>query len=218
MSNLRTGSKGTYYGSFIGESNPLSTEQMTVNAKYIKSYLEEKGWTVNAIAGMLGNLQAESTMNPGRWQSESVGNVSMGYGLVQWTPSTKYTEWATSNGFNDYSEMDSNLARIVYEVENNLQWIATNTYSFSFKEFSQSTSNVSELAKAFLLCYERPADQSESVQNYRSELALNWYSVITDGSSGDSGGGVIIKTKKSKFNFLVLTANRRRKQWIKQNL
>ena len=216
MANLRTGSKGTYYGSYVGESEPLSSNEMTVNATYIYNYLSEKGWSKNAIAGMLGNIQAESTMNPGRWQSDNVGSTSNGYGLVQWTPSTKYTEWALSNGFSDYSEMDSNLSRIIYEVENGLQWIATSTYSLSFKEFSQSTLPVTELAKAFLLCYERPADQSESVQTYRGQLATNWYEKL----NGGSGGGDVITpviTKKKKFNFIVFTAMRRRNKWTNNN-
>lgn len=213
MANLRTGSSGYYYGSLIGESTPLTTEQMSLNANYIKNYLVARGWSENAVAGMLGNMQAESTINPGRWQSESVGNTSMGYGLVQWTPSTKYTDWCNSQGLSDYSEMDSNLARIIYEVENNIQWIATSEYNFSFKTFSQSNLSVSELAKAFLLCYERPADQSESVQEYRSELALKWFDTISS-----SGSVVPIIKRKSNFNFLLFSINRRRKQWIKQNL
>lgn len=213
MSNLRSGTYGSYYGSYIGESEPLTSSEMSMNAKYIYSYLKAKGWSLNAISGMLGNLQAESTMNPGRWQSEDVGNTSLGYGLVQWTPSTKYTEWASSNGFTDYSEMDSNLARIIYEVENNLQWIATDTYSYSFKEFSTSGLTVSELAKAFLLCYERPADQSESVQNYRSSLAEAWYTELS-GTTPSDPSTPSTKAKRKKYNFILFNT-RRRTEWIR---
>lgn len=216
MSNLRRGTYGNYYGSYIGESEPLTSAEMGVNAQYIYSYLTNKGWTINAICGMLGNIQAESSMNPGRWQSEDVGNSSMGYGLVQWTPATKYIEWANAQSFTDYSEMDSNLARIIYEVENNLQWIATGSYNYSFKEFSTSNLTVSELAVAFLLNYERPADQSASVQAYRSSLAEAWYSTLTGStpSTPDTPDTPSITRKRKKYNFILFN-RRRREQWIR---
>lgn len=216
MATERKGTFGTYYGSTIGNSEPLTNQEMLFNAKYIYSYLLNVGWTANAVAGLLGNLQAESTMNPGRWQSENVGNMSGGFGLVQWTPATKYIEWANNEGYTDYTELDNNLSRIMYEINNNLQWIATSNYDLSFKEFSKSNQSVSYLAKAFLLCYERPADQSEPVQDYRASLAETWYKVITgldpiipDNPGGSSG------TKKRKYNFLLFNANRRRNQWIR---
>jgi hypothetical protein len=67
-------------------------------------------------------METESSINPGRWQSDRVGGEAEGHGysLVQWTPYTKYTEWCFQNGYDDPSEMDSALARINYEVLNNI--------------------------------------------------------------------------------------------------
>lgn len=180
MATLRTGSKGQYYGSTFSTSSQLSEAQMKVNAQYIQRYLSSEGWTKNAIAALLGNMQAESSINPGRWQSDDVGNYGLGYGLVQWTPVTKYTDWCEAQGFSDPSEMDNNLKRILYEVSNGLQWYATPSYNISFSEFSSSIETVSRLAVAFLLNYERPADQSESVQNYRASLATAWFNYLGD--------------------------------------
>lgn len=73
-------------------------------------------------------MQSESAINPGRWQSDIVmpqDSTYAGYGLVQWTPYTKYTNWIVNQGFSDPSEMDANIFRILYEVANDLQWIAT---------------------------------------------------------------------------------------------
>lgn len=212
MATKRTGNYGTYYGSSAVSSEALTTSEMTVNANYIYSALTAKGWSKNAICAMLGNMQAESSINPGRWQSDDVGNTSLGYGLVQWTPATKYFEWLEGTSYIDPSEMDANLARILYEVENGLQWIATSSYGLSFKEFTTSNLSVSELAKAFLLNYERPADQSESVQNYRASNATYWYSVVVGGSGG---GGTATQTKKKRkgFNFVVFNRRRRMSQW-----
>lgn len=60
----RTGTYGVYYGNDYSSSNALTTEQMKVNAQYIWNYLKNFGWTKNAVAGMLGNMQSESTINP----------------------------------------------------------------------------------------------------------------------------------------------------------
>lgn len=209
--SLRTGQYGSYYGNDYNSSNALNTEQMEINATYIYSYLNAKGWSINAVAALLGNMQAESSINPGRWQSDRVGgdSTSHGYSLVQWTPYTKYTNWCSEQGYSDPSEMDSALARIVYEVEQDIQWIGVgNYYGMSFEEFATSEESVSYLAVGFLLCYERPADQSESVQNYRSELANSWYEYLT-GVSPDPPSPTPSKTKKKKFNFLLFKRRKR---------
>lgn len=163
----RTGLYGTYWGNTYNSSNALTMEQMKVNASYIARYLQGQGWTINAIAGMLGNMQSESSINPGRWQSDIVAPSDptyAGYGLVQWTPYTKYTNWVTG----DPSTMDNNISRILYEVQNNIQWIATTTYNFSFSEFTHSTDSAYNLAMAFLANYERPSDPNQPTRRYTS--------------------------------------------------
>lgn len=229
MANERTGIYGTYYGSYFDDSEHLSDAEMKVNARYIYSSLLDSGWTVNAISALLGNMQAESSLNPGRWQSEDIGNTSMGYGLVQWTPASKYINWCSQNGYSDPSSMDNNINRILYELENDIQWYATSSYNFSFYYFSRCDDTPSYLAKAFLLNYERPADQSESVQNYRGSLANSWYEYLTgvtpeeptdpeDPENPDTPVNPDTSKKKRKgYNFLVLNARRRRNQWIRKN-
>ena len=76
----RTGEFGEYWGNTFDSSNALSLEQMKINATYIWNSLSQKGWTKNAVAGMLGNMQSESSINPGRWQSDRVGGESEGHG------------------------------------------------------------------------------------------------------------------------------------------
>lgn len=58
----RIGNLGEYYGNDYNSSNQLNTEQMKVNARYIRSYFSD--WSLNALSGMLGNMQAESSINP----------------------------------------------------------------------------------------------------------------------------------------------------------
>jgi hypothetical protein len=162
------------------ESRALTLDEMTVNAQYILNYLLGESWTKNAICGMLGNMQSESSINPARWQSDDVGNTSIGFGLVQWTPATKYLDWASSNNL-PYKEMDSNLKRIIWEVDNKQQWYATSSYPLTFAEFTQSTQTPEYLAEAFITNYERPADPT---QPQRQTNARYWYDNLTGGGGG----------------------------------
>ena len=51
-------------GNDYNSSNALNMSQMEINAIYIWRALSSKGWTLNAVAGMLGNMQSESAINP----------------------------------------------------------------------------------------------------------------------------------------------------------
>src|SRR5699024_102004 len=144
----------------ISANRYLTREEMKNNAEYIYVWLSEKGWTKNAIAGMLGNMETESTINPGIWQNLDEGNTSLGLGLVQWTPATKIIDFANAQGVPP-TEMDVQLGRIEWEVANNAQWIATSDYPLSFSEFKASTADPYYLGMAFLRNYERPADQNQ---------------------------------------------------------
>ena len=62
--SLRQGNYGNYWGNDFNSSNALTMTQMQVNAQYIYSSLSANGWTLNAICGMLGNMQSESSINP----------------------------------------------------------------------------------------------------------------------------------------------------------
>lgn len=172
---------------FVTGNRYLTTAEMKTNALYIWDYLGSRGWTRNAVAGMLGNMQTESTINPGIWQGLNV-NVGPAFGLVQWDPYTKYTEWCEDNGL-EPSHMDSALKRIEYELENGLQYYKTDAYPLTFKEFKVSTKSANYLAMAFLANYERPADPDQPTRGTQAEY---WYEVLaghTPGSGGSGGGG-----------------------------
>lgn len=202
MASLRAGLFGTYYGSTWGSSEALTTEQMRINATYIASYLQAQGWTLNAIAGMLGNLQVESSLNPGRWQSDDVGNTSMGYGLVQWTPSTNYTNWCDEMGYSDPSEMDNNLGRILYEYDNGLQYYPTDDYPMTFEEFAHSKEDPDYLCVVFLKNYERAGIEHLVT---RQACALSWFEYL----GGTTPTPTPTIKKKGNFNFILFNKNRR---------
>ena len=76
----------------------LTDKEMGDNARYVYDYLTARGWSPTAVCGMLGNMETESTINPGIWQNLDDTNPELGYGLVQWTPSYKYINWCNQQG------------------------------------------------------------------------------------------------------------------------
>ena len=149
----------------------LNISQMQNNVDILYPFFSSAGWTDNAIAGMLGNMQTESTINPGIW--ESLEEYGGGYGIVQWTPYTNYSNWAGDNWQkNGQLEME----RIIYELENNLQWINTSLYPMSFSEFVKSEETPAYLAQVWLYNYERPQVKPQPA---RSKHATYWYEYIT---------------------------------------
>lgn len=155
----------------------LTYEQMKTNAYFLYGELERLGWTLNAISGLLGNAQTESSINPGIWQNLAVGK-GPGYGLLQWTPYTKYTDWCTAEGL-EKSDMESAVKRIQYEIEHGLQWGETKKYPMSFEEYIYSEKSPYYLAMVFLYNYEKPANLN---QPKRGTQAEKWYSYLSGGN------------------------------------
>lgn len=150
----------------------LSTAQQQVNAKYIWQALKAKGWTENAIAGLLGNTHVESSHNPGIWEGLNANNMSRGFGLVQWTPASGIHNWANNLGLSP-TAMDTQLKAI--DEDALYGWIPTSNYNLTFSEFKKSTQSPEWLAQAYLLNFERPAVQ---YQPARSTHARYWYNQL----------------------------------------
>ena len=205
MANLRTGKYGgQYYGSYFSESEPLTNDEMHTNAVYIYQVLKYiHKWSDNAIAGLLGNMQSESALNPGRWQSDDVGNTTGGYGLVQWTPASKYFEWCESENRADVSDIDNNIERIIYEVEHNIQYYSTPSYDLTFTEFTQSNETPYYLACAFAWNYERSyvvlygtEEEQENLRQLRGGNANYWYEYLTNEQPSEPDIPIPFKKKK----------------------
>src|SRR5213595_390589 len=112
----------------------LTQDQQLNNAQLVINHFVST-WKPEAISALCGNMSHESSINPDMHELGYGDSPDRGYGLVQWTPMTKYTDWATANGLN-YADGDSQLARIDYEVNNNIQWIPRSSYgNMSFADF-----------------------------------------------------------------------------------
>jgi hypothetical protein len=168
---------------FLTQSQQLNNAQLVINHFIGK-------WSPQALCALCGNMSHESSINPDMHELGYGDSPSRGYGLVQWTPMTKYTNWAASVGLN-YTIGDSQLARIDYEVDNNIQWIAKSAYGYmSFAQFRANAGDwsIDYLTEAFMWSYERPNTTAgqNSLPSRKSfanlcASALDW--------SG-SGGGV----------------------------
>jgi len=130
-----------------------------------------RGWgsSAGAIAGILGNMQAESALIADRFQNDDVGNTSVGYGLVQWTPATNLFDWAKAQ-HRDHKTVSTQCARIKYEADHRLQFFKTGT---TFWDWLKSDGTPEQKADDFIRCYERPKTLDTLPE--RQGFARNWY-------------------------------------------
>lgn len=148
-------------------------DQRSQNVDIMYSYFKSQGWGIAPLAAMLGNMEYESWLNPAQWETGIPIQTTGGFGLVQWTPYTKFSTWAGGAWQSDY---DLQMERIQYELQNGLQWIATAAYPFSFYDFSKMTiqdMSIEDLTKAFEYCYERGTWNNQRVVN-----AEYWYKYL----------------------------------------
>ena len=165
----------------INSTRPLSEEEALNNCKVFWEYFKAKGWSLNAVCGILGNAWYESTVNPNRWQGDDPWHQppdQWGFGLVQWTPYTKIIEWLEQKvGLDDVSKFgQAECDRIQWEMENNQQWIATSSYPESFREYSTTTKDPYTCAIEFLANYERPLDPNQPERGTKAQELYEYLS------------------------------------------
>ena len=166
-----------YPSSWIAKNEYLTQSEMENNALLVTKYLRNSGWTDAAIAGVLGNMQSESTINPGIWQNLIEGEGGGGgYGLVQWTPWTNVTNYLDQWGL-AWDDGDGQMRWIVEVTPQVGQWIPTSAYDYSWSQFTTWTGTPEDAASAFLRNFERPAD-IPGTEPGRREQAAWWYNYI----------------------------------------
>lgn len=182
------------------DTNAYLTEaQAQNNAQFIANVIinSKTGWTANAIAGMLGNFMQESSINFGIYESLDNTSSTNGFGIAQWTPNTKYFDWASSNGYaNDHPNGESN--RILYELANNIQWVTGRTgysqvYNITFQQYIALTDPPDYCASVWMANYEGPAPASANEAN-RKQYAIDFftggaYALDYTGATVVTGGG-----------------------------
>lgn len=154
-------------------SYPNITEaQKQNNVNIIATYFRGLGWTDNAIAALCGNMEIESLLNPAQFEIGGNYGSNYGFGLVQWTPRTKFSNWAGTDWRTNYNKQ---LQRIKWELDNNDQWIPVASYGYmTFYQFTQSTATPEYLAMAFEYSYERGTPMTSQ----RETAARKWYTYL----------------------------------------
>lgn len=175
--------------------NEYTCTQSEANASYIYAYFKAKGWTDIAVAGLVGNCTYESYTNPA---FHEVGGA--GFGIVQWTPSSNYINWARPRGFpvdSDVSDPERYLLgqceRINYELQTNIEFFGNSSYGANFHwcntwqkyiSLTESQATPQTAAHIFLSNYERPNHSAAAASlSARQAYAKRWYDKFKDGKS-----------------------------------
>ena len=166
----------------------LSESESLQNAQLVANHLIKQGWTKESISALCGNMRHESSINPDMYEFNYAWGDDRGYGLVQWTPRSKYWDWAESRNLPPRNG-DSQLDRIDYEVEQNIQWIPTPNYPETYAQFRSSTKSMDYLVPAFTWNYERPnATAGQESMPDRIAFAKRCLNELDFSGSGDGGG------------------------------
>ena len=161
----------------------------TVEQK-IWNYLKDKGLNDFGCAGLLGNLYAESALNPKNLQNsyekklkytdEKYTEVvdsgkytnfvkdSAGYGLAQWT------YWSRKQALLNFAKASGkSIGDLEMQLDFLYQELSTG-YKKVLKTLTSATS-VLDASNAVLLEFERPADQSKAMQKKRASYGEGYY-------------------------------------------
>lgn len=162
------------------------------NAEAVWTFLWERIGNPYGVAGLMGNLQAESGMNPQNLQNSFEGPLGMndrqyteavdsleyqkdqfvgdgaGYGIAQWT------YWSRKRGLYEYAE---ETGRSIGDLGMQLEYL--------WREIGQeykhvllvllNAKSVREASDAVMLEFEKPADQSEANRRRRAALGERIY-------------------------------------------
>ena len=157
--------------------------------KQIWDFLLEKIGNPYGVAGLMGNLYAESGLNPKNLQNtynKKLGmtddeytdavdngsytnfvNDSAGYGLAQWTYHSR-----KQNLLNYAKKNEASIGNL--EMQLGFLWEEIQKYTAVISVL-MGASNVSEASDVVLLKYEKPKNQGDSVKMARSSYGQKYY-------------------------------------------
>ena len=170
----------------------------------IWNFLKSKGLSSYGAAGLMGNLYAESGLNPQNLQNSyekklghtdasytaavdngSYGNFARdgaGYGLAQWTYHTRKAallEYAKAAG-KSIGDLETQLGFLMKEL--------TEGYKATLSVL-KSAQTVIAASNAVLTQFERPADQSDTVKTKRAGYGQKYYDQYAAGAVSNKKNG-----------------------------
>lgn len=193
----------------IGVNAQLTEAQMQNNADIIYNMCRKLGWTLNAVSALLGNCQAESSINPGQQETKAMTVGIDGTGLFQWTSTSSdsqnplltildilyggHSEWYDGDKqmnalFAEYQQ--TNYAQGHDSAKNwecERQWYNSDgsRYGFSLTKYdwydwAHSEDDLETLTKSFMVSYERPSyDPATNHWERRVTYTNYWYEYLS---------------------------------------
>lgn len=179
------------------------------------------------VAGLMGNLRAESGLYPDRVQGDipyssyskeytakvDSGVISeydfvhngpngKGYGLAQWTFYTRKQElydWYKTKGYSSIGSVDLACDFLLYELK-----------GYGLLSVLKNATSIREVSDIILHDFENPADQSESVEIVRYNLGVEVYNAFSGSEpvdpDPDDPDVPITPIKRKKLSKLLLMA------------
>lgn len=161
-----------------GDVPPELTTEKEKNAWAVWQFLKSKGYSEQAAAGILGNMDQESGIMP----DIDEGGGGPGYGLVQWTSpiagesGRAYVQRLLGQAgiSGDYRNINTQLQLLEWHMHNG-QYIPSAAYPYSVAQFKALT-DIGTATMAFEANFERPAVTHPE----RIPMAQYWYNLLKD--------------------------------------
>lgn len=188
----------------------------------IWTYLKSKGLNDYGAAGLMGNLYAESGLNPKNLQNSyekklgytdaqytaAVDNGkyknfvkdSAGYGLAQWT------YWSRKQALIDFCKTAGTSIGDL-DMQLNFLWKELSDGYRGVINVLMNATSVIEASNTVLLQFERPADQSTSVQLKRAEYGQAYYDKY---ANKNQEGGSVVMSNSSLVSYTKISPNKSR--------
>ncbi|AWQ39188.1 hypothetical protein CNQ40_04790 [Enterococcus faecalis] len=159
-----------------GDVPPELTTEKEKNAWAVWQFLKSKGYSEQAAAGILGNMEQESGIMP----DIDEGGGGPGYGLVQWTSpiagesGRAYVQRLLGQAgiSGDYRNITTQLKLLDWHMHNG-QYIPSAAYPYSVAQFKALT-DIGTATMAFEANFERPAVTHPE----RIPMAQYWYDLL----------------------------------------
>ena len=139
------------------------------NAQAAYDALTGSGWTRNAAIAVIGNLCHESGgINPGQFENGKNYSWNWGFGIAQWTPGTKVSDYIGSQAQGVVDDGDKQIEFLINtpgqyntvylnpDGTSHYYNLSGLPYITTMSAFSQSGASVSDLTALWMVCWERP--------------------------------------------------------------
>lgn len=169
--------------------------------KQIWDFLKAEGFNDFGVAGLMGNLLAESGLRPNNMEDQYQSKLgyndesytravdsgtyanfvtdAVGYGLAQWTYWTRKQNLLNFAKQNNKSigDLEMQLCFLIKELKE--------LYTNSVYNVLKKATSILEASNAVLLNFERPANMSASVQATRARYGQTYYNRYASGASSN---------------------------------